>query len=73
MSHLEKIGRADPNFNLEQLLPSPERVAAIEAVLRTNESGYLTPVKEELGDDYSFEDIRIVRLQMEREIEMNEK
>jgi ATP-dependent DNA helicase RecQ len=73
MSHLEKIGRADPNFNLEQLLPSPERVAAIEAVLRTNESGYLTPVKEELGDDYSFEEIRIVRLQMEREIEMNEK
>ncbi len=69
LSHLEKIGRADADFNLEPLLPSPERITAIESVLRSNENGYLAPIKEELGDDYSYEEIRIVRLQMEREIE----
>lgn len=69
VSHLEKIGRAEPDFNLEQLLPTAEKIEAIEKVLKSNESGYLAPIKDELGDDYSYEEIRIVRLQMEREIE----
>jgi len=73
VTHLEKIGRLDPSFNLEQLLPSTDRIEAIEAVLRSNESGYLAPIKDELGDDYSYEEIRIVRLQMERNLESAEK
>jgi ATP-dependent DNA helicase RecQ len=73
MSHIEKISRAEPDFNIEVLLPSPDRVSTIEAVLRSNESGYLAPVKEVLGDDYSYEEIRVVRLQMERNLESVEK
>jgi ATP-dependent DNA helicase RecQ len=73
VTHLEKIGRLDPSFNLEQLLPAADRIEAIEAVLRSDESGYLAPVKEELGDDFSYEEIRIVRLQMERDLESAEK
>ena len=48
-------------------MPSPDRIEAIEAELRSDESGYLTPVKEALGDDYSYEEIRLVKLQLERE------
>lgn len=73
MTHLEKIGRAEPDFNIEALLPTPDRISTIEAVLQSNESGYLAPVKEELGDDYSYEEIRVVRLQMERNLEAVEK
>jgi len=73
VSHLEKIGRSDPEFNLEQLLPSPEKISVIEKALQSNDSGYLSPVKEELGDDYSYEEIRMVRLQMERELEAVQK
>jgi len=69
MTHLEKIARFDPTFDLERLMPSPDRFELIEAALRAEGSGYLAPVKETLGDDYSYEEIRMVRLQMERNME----
>jgi len=69
MTHLEKIARFDPEFDLERLMPSPDRVELIGAALRAEGSGYLAPVKETLGDDYSYEEIRMVRLQMERDLE----
>lgn len=70
VAHLEKIGRAEPDFNLDSLLPSPEKITAIEEILRSEESGYLAPVKEQLGDDFSYEEIRMVRLNMERNLEL---
>jgi ATP-dependent DNA helicase RecQ len=73
VTHLEKIGRADPDFNLEQLLPSADRFTAIETALSSNDSGYLAPVKEELGDDFTYEEIRMVRLHIERTAELVEK
>ena len=72
VAHLEKIARAEPDFNLEQLLPTPDKIETIQNALKADESGYLAPVKEELGDSYSYEEIRIVRLQMERELETAE-
>ena len=68
-SHLEKIGRSDPGFDLSRLMPSPDRAETISAALRSHENGRLTPVKEALGDDYSYGEIRLVRLQMERNFE----
>ena len=69
VSHLEKIARAEPEFNLEQLLPTPDKIEIIQNALKADGSGYLAPIKEELGDDYSYEEIRMVRLQMERDLE----
>ena len=71
--HLEKIGRVDPDFNLDSLLPTEDRITTIEAALKSNDSGYLAPVKELLGESYSYEEIRMVRLQMERIIKAVEK
>ena len=73
VGHLEKIGRADPDFNLDSLLPSPDRIMTIESALKSNETGYLAQVKDLLGDSYSYEEIRMVRLQMERSLEVPEK
>ena len=69
VTHLEKIARFDPKFDLERLLPPADRFEFIGAALRAEGSGYLAPVKETLGDDYSYEEIRMVRLQMERDLE----
>jgi ATP-dependent DNA helicase RecQ len=69
VGHIEKIGRSDPTFSIEQLLPSPDKISTIEAALQSNKSGYLAPVKDDLGDSYSYEEIRMVRLQMERDQE----
>ena len=71
-SHLERIGRSDPGFDLGRLMPPPDRVEMIGAALRSHENGLLTPVKEALGDDYSYGEIRLVRLQMERNFENRE-
>jgi ATP-dependent DNA helicase RecQ len=73
VNHLEKIGRDDPTFNLEHLLPEPDRFELIESALRSDESGYLAPVKEQLGGDYSYEEIKMVRLQLERNLDLVEK
>ena len=69
VTHLEKIGKFDPDFDLERLMPPPDRFELIGAALRSEGSGYLATVKETLGDDYSYEEIRMVRLQMERDLE----
>jgi ATP-dependent DNA helicase RecQ len=73
VTHLEKIARFDPEFDLERLMPAPERTEVIRAALQSEGSGYLNPVKEKLGHDYSYEEIRMVRLQIERSIESLEQ
>ena len=71
-SHLEKIGQTDPTIDFSSLMPAPDRVETISAALRSHENGFLTPVKEELGDDFSFGEIRLVRMQMRRQFENSE-
>jgi ATP-dependent DNA helicase RecQ len=66
VAHLEKIGMFDHSFDLEALMPSPDRAKIISAALQSEGSGYLAPVKEQLGGDFSYEEIRMVRLQIER-------
>ena len=70
--HLERIARSEPDFDIARLMPSPDRVETIGAALRSHDSGALAPVKEALGDDYSYGEIRLVRLQMERNFENRE-
>ncbi|MEE8487973.1 MAG: helix-turn-helix domain-containing protein, partial [Gemmatimonadota bacterium] len=71
-SHLERIARSDPEFDLGPLMPSPDRAETISTALRTHENGFLSPVKEALGDEYSYGEIRMVRLHMERNFENSE-
>ncbi|MCZ6538557.1 MAG: DNA helicase RecQ [Chloroflexi bacterium] len=68
-SHLEKIGRIDPDVDFGSLMPPPDRVEIIGAALRSHKNRLLAPVKETLGDGYSYGEIRLVRLQMQRDFE----
>lgn len=62
LSHLEKITAADEGLDIEYLKPSEDRFKKIaEAFLAAG--GYaLTPVREILGDDYSYDELRLARL-----------
>ncbi|MXZ91734.1 MAG: hypothetical protein F4Z05_09715 [Chloroflexi bacterium] len=62
LAHLERIISAGETVDLSRLLPSPGRVARIKAALRTAGDERLTPVKELLGDDFTYEEIRLVRI-----------
>ena len=62
LAHVERIVNAGETVNLGPLLPSEERVERIETALQAAGDERLAPVKELLGDDYSYEEIRLVRL-----------
>ena len=62
LTHVERIVKAGESVDLSPFLPSSERVERINAALRTAGEERLAPVKELLGDDYSYDEIRLVRL-----------
>ena len=62
MSHLERIVAAGEPVDLAYLLPSPERISQIAAAINAAGDARLSPVKELLGDDYTYDEIRLVRL-----------
>ena len=62
MSHLQRIADAGEPVRLSHLLPPPERMARITAALQAVDGDRLAPVKELLGDDYSYDEIRLVRI-----------
>ncbi len=69
LSHLEQIRSNDPSIDLEYLrerIPTSRFNKIKEMFQRVgkNEAGQysLSPVRQRLGDDYSYEELRIVRL-----------
>ena len=64
MSHLERIAAAGEPVPLAHLLPPPERIAQITAAINAAGDERLAPVKELLGDDYTYDEIRLVRLSL---------
>ena len=53
-------------MDLDHLMPSPERVSKIEASFLQTEGVLLTPVRELLGEDYSYEELALVRIGMRK-------
>lgn len=65
LTHLERIVETDEALDLTHLLPSAQRYAHIvEAFHAESDDELLTPIKERLGDDYTFEELRLVRLRL---------
>ena len=64
MSHLERIAAAGEPVDLAPLLPPLERIARITAAINAAGDERLAPVKELLGDDYAYDEIRLVRLSL---------
>ncbi len=59
-SHLAELIEAGEPIDVDRLL-APDRYQAIVAAIEQVEENTLKPVKELLGDSYSYEDIRIAR------------
>jgi ATP-dependent DNA helicase RecQ len=63
--HLMDMAQAEPPLDLSSLMPTPERAKLIKVAIRGVEGDRLAPVKEELGADYTYEEIRLVKMTME--------
>ena len=67
VGHLERMSDQGTPLDLSHMLPAPERLAEIEQAFRTCGSDFLKPVRELLGPDFSYEEIRLARLQLRQE------
>lgn len=60
--HLNRLVREGEKLDLRPLLPPKERFDSIRTALDRTGGEYLSPAKEVLGDEYSYDEIRIVWL-----------
>ncbi len=59
--HIEVLTMQGKSIDITSLLPSPERWRDIEEAFKRLGYAQLGPVKESLGDEYSYEDLTIAR------------
>lgn len=64
IGHLEHIVRQGVQLDLTHLLPDEKRFARIERGFRESGGWLLAPVKELLGDEYNYEELKLVRIQL---------
>ena len=62
LNHLERLAAAGERLELAHLMPPEHRFRRIQGAFRAVGGERLTPVREYLGDGFSFEEIRLVRL-----------
>lgn len=64
IGHLEHIVRQGIQLDLTHLRLDGERFARIAQAFRESGGWFLAPVKELLGDDYDYEELKLARLQL---------
>ena len=62
INHLERLVMAGEKLDLAPLLPPPEYSERIEAAFREHGAQFLKPVMDALGEGYSYEELRLVRV-----------
>ena len=67
VSHIGQLISAGEQLDLAYLMPQPDRLAKIEAAFQVAGSlQFLTPVRELLGGEYSYEELRLVRIALQQ-------
>ena len=62
LSHLEKLADEDPKITMDHLRPAQGRFDLIKAAFEHCGGLDLSPVKVMLGDDFSYDELRLVRI-----------
>ena len=62
IGHLERLVTAGEEIALDYLMPPPERLAKIEAAFQKNGELYLAPVRDLLGEEFSYQELNLVRI-----------
>ena len=66
MGHVEALENAGVELELDHIMPAPDRAAEIRSAFRDAGTFTLSPVRDLLGGGYSYEEIRLVRLDLKR-------
>jgi ATP-dependent DNA helicase RecQ len=62
VEHIEKIVQMDSALDISYLYPDKKRLLVIKNAFEETGGWLLTPVKEILGEDFSFDEIKIARI-----------
>jgi RecQ family ATP-dependent DNA helicase len=62
IAHIEKIAETEPNLYLSYLKPEPQRFEKIASAFEKAKTFALTPVREILGEEYSYDELRLSRV-----------
>ena len=66
-SHIERLIQAGEDLDIHPLMPPSERFEKIKTAFHNAGSTALTPAKERLGDDYTYDELRLVRVFLKKE------
>jgi len=66
LSHVEKLSAADPELDIDYLKPAPNRLKVIRDAFQKADTFALTPVREILGEEYSYDELRLARMFLEK-------
>ncbi len=62
IGHIEKMLLEDPHLDVSYLRPPSGRLSAIRDAFEQSRGRALAPVREILGEDYSFDELRLARI-----------
>ena len=63
-SHLQRFIQEGGQIDLGHLMPPGDRRLRIEAAFKEMGEARLTPVREALGEDYTWDELAVVRMDM---------
>ena len=66
LGHAEALVDTGQGVNLDHVMPEPDRAARIRSAFEAAGTLMLSPVMERLGDGYSYEELRLVRLHLKQ-------
>ena len=64
LTHLERLVESGEELELAHLMPPAHRFTRIEAALRYAGGPALRPIRERMGEGFSYEELRLVRLHL---------
>ena len=64
MSHFEELVASGEKLDIAHMMPPPERFAKIRSAFQEADGPLLSPVRELLGEDFSYEELRLVRVHL---------
>ena len=67
IGHMERITYQGFRLDLTHVAPEPGRLGIIEEAFRESGSALLGPVKERLGDEFDYEELKLARIHLRQE------
>ena len=67
IGHMERIAYQGIRLDITHVTSEPERLGIIEEAFRESGSALLGPVKERLGDEFDYEELKLARIHLRQE------